>query len=256
MGEKPVETSTPSKDISIVAKSSPGDSGLEDPGIITEETAGGEELAEKDRPPTPELVISGSKPAARVTREPDSDIEADDPIFHNDRDTSATSSRSAPVILERPSSRGGAAFDISFEEENSGTENNTPGLPRRLQRLDAQRSSGKKKRDELTLEELQAKLQAAEQRRKEYEQRVRERMHQEASKAVTYTKQANESLNESVEKTHGDAETKEKAALENRESHLKQLRERLKAKEDRARAVREKKRLLQATGGVPVGETA
>ena len=47
----------------------------------------------------------------------------------------------------------------------------------------------------------------------EYEQRVRERMHQEASKAVTYTKQANESLNESVEKTHGDAETKEKAAL-------------------------------------------
>ncbi len=73
-----------------------------------------------------ELVISGSKPAARVTREPDSDIEADDPIFHNDRDTSATSSRSAPVILERPSSRGGAAFDISFEEENSGTENNTP----------------------------------------------------------------------------------------------------------------------------------
>ena len=40
------------------------------------------------------------------------------------------------------------------------------GLPRRLQRLDAQRSSGKKKRDELTLEELQAKLQAAEQRRK------------------------------------------------------------------------------------------
>lgn len=39
---------------------------------------------------------------------------------------------------------------------------------------------------------------------------------------------------------------------ENREAHLKQLREKLKAKEERARQVREKKRLLQAQGGQPV----
>jgi hypothetical protein len=56
------------------------------------------------------------KPAARVTREPDSDIEADETLSRT-RDTSAVSTRSAPVILERPSSRGGSAFDISFDGE-------------------------------------------------------------------------------------------------------------------------------------------
>ena len=118
-------------------------------------------------------MISGSKPAVRATREPDSDLDLDDPLL---RDMSASSVRSAPVILERPSSRGGSAFDISFEEEQ---QNATPyefppraradvcrGLPRRLKRLEERNSSGKKKREELTLEELQAKLLAAEVRRK------------------------------------------------------------------------------------------
>lgn len=222
---------------------SPKDSGLEEAGIITEDTAGGEEIAGKDRPATPELMVSGGKPAVRNTHVQDSDAENDDPLV---RDTSAASVRSAPTILQRPSSRGGSAFDISFEEEQSTDGgNNTPRLPRRLRRLEDGSGSGRKKRADLTLEELQAKLAAAETRRKEYEQRLKEKMQQETKKAESYVKSANTSLNDSVEKTQTDAQEKEKQALENREAHLKQLREKLKAKDDRAKAVREKKRLIQ-----------
>lgn len=248
MKEKPTSTSTitPSKEPVATHKSSPGDSGLEDAGMITEDTAGGAEIADTNRPATPELVISGSKPAVRTTREPDSDLDIDDPLL---RDMSASSVRSAPVILERPSSRGGSAFDISFEEEQ---QNATPGLPRRLKRLEELNSSGKKKREDLTLEELQAKLQAAEARRKDYEQRLREKMHHETKKAEQYSRSANTSLNESLEKAQTETGEKEKHAVENREAHLKLLREKLKAKEERARQVREKKRQLQAQGGEAV----
>jgi len=246
MKEPAIPAITPAKEPVAVRKSSPGDSGLEDAGMITEDTAGGEEIADTNRPSTPELVISGSKPAVRATREPDSDLDLDDPLL---RDMSASSVRSAPVILERPSSRGGSAFDISFEEEQ---QNATPGLPRRLKRLEERNSSGKKKREELTLEELQAKLLAAEVRRKDYEQRLREKMQTETKKVEQYSKSANTSLNESLEKAQTETDEKEKHAVENREAHLKQLREKLKAKEERARQVREKKRLLQAQGGQPV----
>lgn len=145
--------------------------------------------------------MSGARPPLRSTHVADSDAENDDPLG---RDRSAASVRSAPVILERPSSRGGAAFDISFEEEQQSTPyvgaslvfamgrelgearwpvehccflfsmvHPTPvltascrGLPRRLKRLEERGSSGRKKREDMTLEELQAKLQAAEARRK------------------------------------------------------------------------------------------
>lgn len=236
-------TSTPlgkGEPLPTARKSSPGDSGLEEAGIITEDTAGGEELAEDGRPSTPDLMISGGRPPVRSSHVADSDCEADDPLM---RDTSAASVRSAPVILQRPSSRGGSAFDISFEEDN-GSAHNTPGLPRRPKRLEERQSSGKKKRD-LTLDELQAKLASAEARRKEYENRLKDKMQAETKKAETYTRSQNTSLNESMEKTQTDVQEKEKHAVENREAHLRQLREKLKAKEDRARAVREKKKAMQ-----------
>ncbi len=67
----------------------------------------------------------------------------------------------------------------------------------------------KKKRDELTLEELQAKLDAAENRRKEYEARLKSKMQQETQKGER-TRSLNSSLNGSFEK---DIEEKEKQAL-------------------------------------------
>ena len=56
--------------------------------------------------------------------------------------------------MERPSSRGGMAFDINFDDNNVGGKK----MPRALQ--------VKLKTSNLTKEELQAKLDAAEQRRK------------------------------------------------------------------------------------------
>lgn len=246
--EEPVSTSTPTgksvegKEAAKKASNSPGDSGLEVQGIITEDTAGGEEIAGQDRPITPELELAGVRPAARATREPDSDIEADETLSRA-RDTSAVSTRSAPIILQRPSSRGGSAFDISFEGESA--EPATPGLPKRLQQRD---SSGRKKREDMTLEELQAKLAAADQRRRDIESRLKEKMAQESSKGEQIRSQSN-SLNGSLNGSLTETSEKEKAALDNREAHLRQLRERLRAKEDRARQVREKKKALAAAGG-------
>lgn len=242
---EPVSTSTPvakapagkdGKDTS----GSPGDSGLEVQGIITEDTAGGEDIAGEGRPLTPELELAGVRPAVRATREPDSDIEADETLSRN-RDTSAVSTRSAPIILQRPSSRGGSAFDISFDGEQ---EPSTPGLPKRLAQRD---SSGRKKREEMTLEELQAKLAAADQRRRDIEARLKAKMAQESVKGEQ-VRSHNTSLNESTGSA-GAPDEKEQQAVNNREAHLKQLRERLRAKEERARQVREKKKALAATGG-------
>eukprot|EP00047_Mylnosiga_fluctuans_P019378 m.82017 g.82017 ORF g.82017 m.82017 type:complete len:277 (+) comp8098_c1_seq1:82-912(+) len=168
--------------------------------------------------------------------ESDNEVEA---ACHVGRETSATSTRSAPVIMERPSSRGGSAFDISFDGPAPA---DNPGLPRRLKTLDQSR----KRRADLTLEELQAKLNAAETRRKELEAKLREKLAAETKKPETYTQSLNTSLNESVEKIQSDVDQKLKSTSENREAHLKQLRDRLKAKEDRARQVREKKRQLAA----------
>ena len=57
-------------------------------------------------------------------------------------------------IVERPSSRGGMAFDINFDDNNGGNKK----MPKALQM--------KLKSANYTKEELQAKLDAAEKRRK------------------------------------------------------------------------------------------
>ena len=52
--KEPAATSTPLKGNDTLAhKSSPGDSGMDEGEIITEDTTGGEEIASKDRPKTP-----------------------------------------------------------------------------------------------------------------------------------------------------------------------------------------------------------
>ena len=71
-------------------------------------------------------------------------------------------------------------------------------------------SSTRKKREELTLEELQAKLQAADQRRRDIEARLKAKMAQETTKAET-VRSANTSINESLDKSQ--TEEKEKQAL-------------------------------------------
>lgn len=61
-------------------------------------------------------------------------------------------------IVERPSSRGGMAFDINFDDNTNGGGGGNKKMPKALQM--------KMKTSNLTKEELQAKLDAADQRRK------------------------------------------------------------------------------------------
>ncbi len=75
------------------------------------------------------------------------------------REMSAVSTRSAPTVLQRPSSRGGSAYDLQFGEE----EGTPKRMPRRLEQL---RSDKQKRKKEQSLEELQRKYEAAEQRKK------------------------------------------------------------------------------------------
>jgi hypothetical protein len=137
-------------------------------------------------------------------------------------------------------------------------------------------------------------LEAAENRRKEYENRLKEKLQQETRKPEAVTRSVNTSLNESMERIQTDSQDKIKQSVvrispslslllpspliitslfqthnlyyplphlpqegpltlqENREAHLKQLRDRLKAKEERARLVREKKRMMQQGDTVSV----
>ncbi len=137
-------------------------------------------------------------------------------------------------------------------------------------------------------------MEAAENRRKEYENRLKEKLQQETRKPEAVTRSVNTSLNESMERIQTDSQDKIKQSVvrispslslllpspliitslfqthnlyyplphlpqegpltlqENREAHLKQLRDRLKAKEERARLVREKKRMMQQGDTVSV----
>lgn len=188
------------------------------------------------------------------------------------RDVSATSTRSAPVVLERPSSRGGAAFEMQWESETARK------MPRRLDRLRAGGSSnsGGGKR-ELSLGELQAKLESAEKRRlvgcglpvapfcvypaladppllprargvlctlKEYEARIKQKMAQ--ASAGHRHGSAEQQAEQQASRVESTIAAKDSKAVENREAHLKKLRDRLREKEDRAREVRQRKAAAMA----------
>jgi len=184
--------------------------------IITELTDGSDSLV-GDRPPTPELSVGGmGYEAMRLKKE---------------RDTlSAVSTKSAPSVLERPKSRSGAvAFELTFD--------NAP-VAKRPARLAKLETRGLHR--EQTLAELQAKMEAAEARRKEYERRVKNKMAQEAGKvehASMSMKREKTTLGSEISKSE------DKAAL-NRERHLKQLRDKLKAKEEKAKRVRANKKKM------------
>lgn len=184
--------------------------------IITELTDGSDSLV-GDRPPTPELSVGGmGYEAMRLKKE---------------RDTlSAVSTKSAPSVLERPKSRSGAvAFELTFD--------NAP-VAKRPARLAKLETRGLHR--EQTLAELQAKMEAAEGRRKEYERRVKNKMAQEAGKvehASMSMKREKTTLGSEISKSE------DKAAL-NRERHLKQLRDKLKAKEEKAKRVRANKKKM------------
>ncbi|EGD79663.1 hypothetical protein PTSG_10513 [Salpingoeca rosetta] len=178
-----------------------------------------------------DLSVTGRKIESRAGSR-DQQNPPDTPATDDDysRMTSAISTRSAPPsIMERPSSRGGRAFEISFEDGD------VRRAPRRLQKL--QHSSRRRKGD-LTLDQLQRKLEAAEKRKKEYEKRILEKISVDTRKPADRREEQTEQQAKEVEKK---VEKKVDKAMENREAHLRSLREKLRAREEHGRKVREKK---------------
>lgn len=205
--------------------------------IITERTEGGERIASVDRPATPEFELSGQN-----YRDSQDDLRAQT-TKRKERDSysavstaSTITTRSAPIIMERPKSRGGCAFDMTYDDEPK-----VKRIPARLKALEHRDKSKSGIGREATLAELEAKLYAAERRRSDYERRVKSKMAEESAKVELGTKSLTR------QKTTLDASIvkSESKATENREKHLKNLRDKLKQKEKRAKQVRENKERIQ-----------
>jgi hypothetical protein len=186
-------------------------------------------VEKEERPPTPDLPIVGRSIAARHNAKLQ-------PVFpaHNSNPQNINL-----CIVERPASRSGQAFDITFT--NEGTPNRKK-LPLPIARLQAQ-----KRKHEFSREELDEKLKKADQRRQESERQMLERLAQQIDKqchtqqalqsfADKENKRLEEQLQKSIDKNHS-----------NREAYLKSLRDKLRAKENHAKVVRENRQSAGAT---------
>eukprot|EP01137_Pigoraptor_chileana_P015015 Opistho-2@70393 len=238
---------------SAQSNSSNADSGFgdEDDGmknVITEDHSRSAEVAKANRPPTPEFMLEGRQVGSgkgdrdRVDREGSGKKKASfakgtKNVQREDRDE----------LPPRCESRGGCAFDIELDDDETPTRSKTPMgmLPSLQPPPSVRRKLAPIKARPMTQEELESKQQAAEDRRKRREREVIERL--EARKQAAA--QVQNALDSFVTKETSKAETIEQklqASQENREEHLRQLRDRLRAKEKHAEEVRRQKREQKA----------
>jgi hypothetical protein len=218
---------------------------------ITEDSPNADQVASEDRPPTPEFTISGTgikgllaaSRAQQSAKASDEARESHDEAF-TERESSAGTVRSAAsdtaVVLERPSSRGGLAFDMTFEGQQARS-----SLPARLEKLQLARTSG---REDMSIEQLKEKLAAAENRRIIYEKKLKEKISREMAKVekVQAVHQEHEGRKDEVASKALEKETK---VLEKRQASLQQLRDKLRQKDEHAQKVREQKRLSAGLSG-------
>ncbi|XP_065184867.1 uncharacterized protein LOC135815487 [Sycon ciliatum] len=191
--------------------------------------------ADEDRPATPELCIDGMaitprKPSSASRRHNQLSAE---PLETPDRDTS---------IIQRPPSRGGMAFDIITTTPDTGNVRRAPSRLRELKRTPSQ------DKNQMSAEKLKDKLQAAEKRRLQYE---KENVISKTESKKKRLDQVHNALEEFASRqsmqTQGRMLEEQDKKAGNREAQLKALRERLKAKEDHARKVREAKQALASS---------
>jgi hypothetical protein len=177
--------------------------------------------------------------AAAARGEEDAAIDSRENSASSRATTDSADSADSAVVHERPASRGGRAFDLSFE----GSVSSTPTrLPARLEKLQL-----RSKTEELSVEQLKAKLEGADQRRKAYETALKAKMAQETSK-VQQVQQTHVALKDEEASRQSEVVEKENKALLNRSASLKALRDKLKAREEHAQKVREAKRLNSSAG--------
>lgn len=132
---------------------------------ITEKSKNANQVSDA-RPPTPDFCLEGKKVTSTGSATPDQGPKNTDEIV--------------PIVQNRPSSRGGMAFDITYDQPNS----------HRMDKIKTR--STKKAKPELTITELQSKLEAAETRRKDTEQQKVQKMAKEGEKVQNSTKPANQ----------------------------------------------------------------
>ncbi|ELU18859.1 hypothetical protein CAPTEDRAFT_210333 [Capitella teleta] len=139
-------------------------------------------------------------------------------------------------LIARPVSMApkGLAFEIITESAGMFAVNRKP--PPRLEKLEKRR----KKKKPLTQEQIQAKLLRAEERKKEREQ---QRLAKIQSLAKSDVQNALESFAVRQQEQEESHKTKEEQAAENRERRMKDVRDKLKAKQEHAEAVRRRKKM-------------
>lgn len=202
------------------------DSGLEEdflPNMITEQSELDKQEIANDRPPTPDLGVVGTGIDSRQTS-----------------GKSMRSMQSSNTILDGLRSEGllaafgqktggsGIKFEVMIAPE-FGVLKKPPTRLKKLKKI--------KKQKELTHEELEAKMKAAEERRKRKEAKMIAKLNTSA-KELQHHKVANTQDTEVKEQAKEKvAKTLDKAA-ENRQAHLNALREKLEEKKRRAEKVR------------------
>eukprot|EP00051_Salpingoeca_urceolata_P027227 m.480520 g.480520 ORF g.480520 m.480520 type:complete len:265 (-) comp21861_c0_seq1:122-916(-) len=190
-------------------------------------------------PPGSGAVVGGGGVARRKPKAAGSSsgpqhlsVDDDDSL----RASSAMSTKSAPAIIERPSSRGGMSFEITMEG---------PVRPRRLESI--QKKKARRRREELTLEELQAKLEAAETRRVEIEKALQVKMQQQQQKSMVINRTKEENIRKAELETAEKSAERVSKAEENRAAHLKKLADQLNEKKKRREEVLARKRQQAAS---------
>jgi len=139
-------------------------------------------------------------------------------------------------LIQRPVSRAacGMSFEIIAENAAMFGEGHRP--PARLAKLERRR----KAKRPLTEDEIQRKLEKAERKKKEQEQ---QRLAKIAALNKSDVLTALDSFASRQKEQERIQKTKEETAAENREKHLKEMRDKLKAKQEHADAVRRRKQM-------------
>ncbi|XP_013404970.1 DNA ligase 1 [Lingula anatina] len=139
-------------------------------------------------------------------------------------------------LIARPKSRaaGGMSFDIIMAGPDPDALKKPPARLAKLER--------RKKKTELTEDQIKAKLEKAERRRKKKEQEKLERIQTTTQKSDIL--HALDSFEQKIKEKEQTTSEKIDSVTENREKKLKELRDKLKAKEEHAEKVRRRKKLL------------
>ncbi|XP_033126132.1 stathmin domain-containing protein 1-like [Anneissia japonica] len=181
-------------------------------------------VEEDNRPPTPELVVSGKQIESRK-RSGGKNRRAQE-------SADILAELQSQGIVTRPASRlgNGMAFEISLDPNNEFLKAQRP--PPRLAKLKKRKKKSKK-----TKEEIDAKIKAAEERRKKKESEMIERLNTSKKEMQVQT-----TLDESERSQKKHVEIKMSNALdkaaENRKAKMEALKERLKEKQRHAEKVR------------------